>query len=187
MKNNLKEHRKLKNLTQEELSKSSGISIRTIQRMEKGLSIGSSHTLKTLAKTLNIESTDILHDEDNSILFSENNVDKLKLINFSILTMLVIPFGNIIFPSIIFFRNRKDGKINTIGKKILSFQILSMFFLPFFFGIISLFIGKGNGGFQTPFYIYYVTYGIGNIIIVIHTSIKINQEKEIFKFVPNIL
>src|SRR5690606_19729826 len=145
-----------------------------IQRMEKGLSIGSSHTLKTLAKTLNIESTDILQNEDTPILFVKNNINKLKLMNFSILTMLVIPFGNIIFPSIIFFRNRDDRKINTIGKKILSFQILSMLFLPFFFIIIFLFIEKGNGGFETPFNIYYLTYGLANIIIVTYTSIKIN-------------
>lgn len=187
MKNSLKEHRILKNLTQEELSKSSKISIRTIQRIEKGLSIGSSHTIKALAKTLNIESTDILHDEDNSKIFAKNSINKLKLMNFSVLTMLIIPFGNIIFPAIIFFRNRGDGKISTIGKKILNFQILSMLILPFYLVIIFLFIGRGLGGIPISFIISYLTYGLANIIITIHTSIKINEEKEILKFVPNIL
>ena len=126
MKNSLRGHRKLKNFTQEEWSKSAGISIRTIQRIEKGLSTGSSHTLKTLAKTLSIESSDIFQDEINPKLFSKNSIKTLKLMNFSVLTMLLLPFGNLIFPAIIYFRNRDDGKVNTIGKKILNFQILNM-------------------------------------------------------------
>lgn len=187
MKNSLKEYRRFKNLTQEELSKSSGISIRTIQRIEKGLSTGSSHTLKTLAKTLNIESTDILLDEGNPRLFAKDNINILKLMNFSVLTMFVIPFGNIIFPAIIFFKNRGNGKINTIGKKILNFQILSMLILPFFLIILFLFIGRGNGGIPITLIVSYLTYGLANIIITIHTSIQINEEKEVLSFVPNIL
>ncbi|MEO9510675.1 MAG: helix-turn-helix domain-containing protein [Flavobacteriaceae bacterium] len=187
MKNNLKGHRKLKNLTQEELSKSSGISIRTIQRIEKGLSTGSSHTLKTLARTLSIESTDILHDESNPRLFEKKNINTLKLMNFSVLTMLIIPFGNIIFPAIIYFKNRDDGKINTIGKKILNFQILSMLVLPFFLVILFLLIGRGYAGLTMTFIASYFTYGLANIIITIYTSIQINEEKEVLSFVPNIL
>ena len=187
MKNSLKEHRRLKNLTQEELSKSSGISIRTIQRIEKGLSTGSSHTLKTLAKTLSIESSDIFHDEGNPKLFVKNNIKTLKLMNFSVLTMLEIPFGNIIFPSIIFFKNRNDRKMNTIGKKILNFQILSMLALPFFLVILFLLAGKGYGGFPIILIVSYLTYGLANIIITIHISVQINKEKEVLSFVPNVL
>lgn len=186
MKSSLKEYRRRKNLTQEELSKSSGISIRTIQRIEKGLSMGSSHTLKTLAKTLNIESTDILHD-GSSRSFAKNNITTLKLMNFSVLTMLVIPFGNIIFPAIVYFINRDDGKINTIGKKILNFQILSMLVLPFFLVILFLLLGAGHGALTMTFIFSYLTYGFVNIIITIQTSIQINEEKEVLNFVPNIL
>ena len=122
MGNSLKEYRKFKNLTQEELSKSSGISIRTIQRIEKGLSTGSAHTVKTLAKTLNIESIDLLIDESSFKSLNKSSLSKLKLMNFSILTMLIIPLGNIIFPSIIFFRNRDDEMVNTVGKKNFKFS-----------------------------------------------------------------
>jgi transcriptional regulator with XRE-family HTH domain len=187
MENSLKEHRKLKNLTQEELSKSSGISIRTIQRIEKGLSTGSAHTIKTLANTLNIENLDLLTNENNSKSLYQNNTNKLKLMNFSILTMLVIPLGNIIFPSIIFFRNRDDEMVNTIGRKILSFQILSMLILPFLLITMFLFIGRGNGQIPIPITISYLLYGFLNIIITIQTSIKINKEKKVLSFFPNIL
>lgn len=187
MKNSLKGHRKLKNLTQEELSKSSGISIRTIQRIEKGLSTGSSHTLKTLARTLSIESTNIIQGESNPKLFVKNNISTLKLMNFSILTMLVIPFGNIIFPAIIYFKNKGDEKIKTIGNEILNFQILSMLILPFVLVLLFLFIGKGYAGLPLTFILSYLTYALANIIITIHTSIQINKKKEVLGFVPKIL
>jgi len=187
MKNSLKEHRKLENLTQEELSKSSGISIRTIQRIEKGLSTGSAHTIKTLAKTLNIENLDLLTDENNSKLENKNNTNKLKLMNFSILTMLLIPLGNIIFPSIIFFRNKDDEMVNTIGRKILSFQILSILLLPFLLVTMFLFMGRGNGQIPMPFAISYLLYGFLNIVITIQTSIKINKERKVLSFFPNFL
>ncbi len=188
MKNSLKGHRKLKNLTQEELSKSSGISIRTIQRIEKGLSSGGSHTLKTLARTLSIESTDILKDESIPRLLDKNNIRTLKLMNFSVLTMFIIPFGNIIFPAIIYLNNNGDEKIKTIGKKILNFQILSMLILPFVLIILFLFIGRGYAsGLPITLISAYLTYGLVNIIITIHTSIQINEGKEVLGFVPKIL
>jgi transcriptional regulator with XRE-family HTH domain len=188
MKNSLKGHRTLKNLTQEELSKSSGISIRTIQRIEKGLSTGSSHTLKTLARTLSIERINIIQDESDNKLLVKNNLSTLKLMNFSILTMLVFPFGNIIFPAIVYFKNNNgDEKVKTIGKKILNFQILSMLLLPFVLVLLFLFIGKGYAGLPLTFILSYLTYALANIIITIHTSIQINEKKEVLGFVPKIL
>lgn len=187
MKNSLKGHRTLKNLTQEELSKSSGISIRTIQRIEKGLSTGSSHTLKTLARTLSIESSDISNDESKSRLKEKNNINTLKLMNFSVLTMLVIPFGNIIFPVIIYFKNKDDEKINTIGKKILNFQILSFLILPFVLVLLFLIIGSGYAGLPMTFILSYLIYALVNIIITIHTSIQINKKKEVLALIPKIL
>ena len=187
MKNSLREYRRLKNLTQEELSKSSGISIRTIQRIEKGLSTGSSYTLKTLAETLQIESSDLLHDQGKPRLLAKNSVKTLKLMNFSVLTMLIIPLGNIIFPAIIFFKNRDGEKVNTIGKRILNFQIFSMLLLPFFFTILFLFVGRGYAGIPITFIISYLTCGLANIIITIHTSIQINEQKDVLSFIPNIL
>ena len=44
----LKHYRRLHNLSQEGLAESSGISIRTIQRIEKGESVGSAYTLNAL-------------------------------------------------------------------------------------------------------------------------------------------
>jgi len=187
LKSKLKEYRLLRSLTQDELSKSSGISIRTIQRIEKGLSTGSPFTIKALAETLNIENVDLLQDENELKSFTENEKSKLQLLNFSVLTMLILPFGNIIFPSIIFYVNRNHALMNSVGKKILSFQIISMLALPFMLFLLFLFLGRGNGAVPLPITISYAVYGLVNIIISIKTSIEIKNEKTVLSFIPNIL
>jgi len=55
----LKVFREKQNLTQEELSKKSGISARTIQRIEKGKE-PKGYTLRVLAKALMIEENELL-------------------------------------------------------------------------------------------------------------------------------
>ncbi len=57
---NLKSHRIAKGLTQEDLASHSGISIRTIQRIEKGFSAGSIYSVNALVKTLNIERNELI-------------------------------------------------------------------------------------------------------------------------------
>ncbi|RZJ46212.1 MAG: XRE family transcriptional regulator, partial [Chryseobacterium sp.] len=55
----LKKIREEKNLTQEELAEQSGISVRTIQRIEAGTE-PKGYTLKTLVATLDISEKDLL-------------------------------------------------------------------------------------------------------------------------------
>lgn len=186
MKNTLKELRKVKQLTQEDLAKASGISIRTIQRMEKGISMGSPHSIKALAQALEVDYADIQVSEEEADAFEEKT-QKLKLMNLSILSVIVIPFGNIIFPFLIFLTNRKDHLINTKGKRILSFQILISLTLPFFMIFIALFFGRGNG--QVPLYVFlpYMVFASINLVVSIMTAIRINQGKDIMLFTPNIL
>lgn len=185
--NKLKEYRNLRRLTQEELSNSSGISIRTIQRIEKGLSTGSPHTIKTLAKTLNIESVDLLVAGENQNELVIDELGKLRLMNLSILTVILIPLGNLLFPTLIFLFNKKAKKVNTLGRKIISFQILSTLFL--FLSTIILFIvfGRGNGAIPMPVFICYLIYVLICSITVIHSAIGINNGKEILKFAPRLI
>ena len=56
----LKSFRELQNLTQEELSEKSGISVRTIQRIETGKD-PKGYTLRVLAKALEIEENELLY------------------------------------------------------------------------------------------------------------------------------
>ncbi|MFP2996848.1 helix-turn-helix domain-containing protein [Spongiivirga sp. MCCC 1A20706] len=186
-KNILKEHRINNHLTQEELANQSGISIRTIQRIEKGLTSGSPHTIKALAKALNIQNQELRVLNENQPLEKSNNFNKVKLLNFSILSVLLIPFGNIILPTILFYKHRTNQNVNTIGRKIISFQIVTTILLFFFSVIIFLVIGRGNGAIPLPVFICYFMVAIINIIIVTRTSIDIDKKREVLKFFPDLL
>ncbi len=150
------------------------------------MSKGSPHTLKTLAKTLDIESSDImvLAEENNA---ANNDFHKLKLMNFSILSVLLIPFGNIIFPTIFFLLHKSNRHVNSLGRRILSIQILSTFLLSAIAIGLFFIIGRGGGAIPLPVPIIYFMYTTVNIIIVIHTSKAIDKNKQILKFFPNLI
>ncbi len=150
------------------------------------MSKGSPHTLKTLAKTLDIESSDImvLAEENNA---ANNDFHKLKLMNFSILSVLLIPFGNIIFPTIFFLLHKSNRHVNSLGRRILSIQILSTFLLSAIAIGLFFIIGRGGGAIPLPVPIIYFMYTTVNIIIVIHTSMAIDKNKQILKFFPNLI
>jgi len=59
----LKNIRKKFNLTQEELAEKSGVSARTIQRIEAGVE-PKGHTLKVLAAALSVEAVELLKDKE---------------------------------------------------------------------------------------------------------------------------
>ncbi len=67
----LKENREKLNLTQEELSDKSGISVRTIQRIESG-NEPKGHTLKILAKTLEITENELIQNQETKIELNYN-------------------------------------------------------------------------------------------------------------------
>lgn len=183
----LKEIRNQRSLTQEELSEVSGISIRTIQRIEKGLSKGSSHTIKTLAKTLDIQNTDLLPDESTLQSSDKSGLGKVMLMNLSSLMLAFIPLGNIIFPSVIFFMNKKNNLVNKLGRKILSFQILLTIFLFLTLILTGVFFGRGYGAIPLPvIYTYWICMPI-NIVFTTLTAINLSKEKEILSFIPRLL
>jgi XRE family transcriptional regulator, regulator of sulfur utilization len=93
----LKHFRRINCLSQDKLAENSGISIRTIQRIEEGKSVGSGYTINTLAKALNIKSTDLINLVSQNSVPISNNTTKLKILNLSAISMLLIPLANIVF------------------------------------------------------------------------------------------
>ena len=108
-------YREQLNLTQKELSEKSGISVRTIQRIESGTE-PKGHTLKALLDTLDVTKEELLGQKQQNSL---QNKQRLKLINFSCL-LFIIPFCNILFPFLIM---KKKGE-NSVAKQIISVQIV---------------------------------------------------------------
>ncbi|MEO1032718.1 MAG: helix-turn-helix transcriptional regulator [Bacteroidota bacterium] len=185
--NILKNLRINKSLTQQELSEQSGISIRTIQRIEKGLASGSPHTIKALAKALNVQDQDLLILKESQDSKAESDLNKVKLLNFSVLSVLLVPFGNIILPTLICLYHRANKNVNRIGRKIIGFQIVTTLILFFLTVIIFLTTGRGNGAIPLPVFICYSMIAMVNIIIVVRTAVDIVKKREVLKFFPDIL
>lgn len=116
MKTKVQNLREDKNLTQTELAEKSGLSLRTIQRIEAG-NVPKGYTLKALALAFNIDAEKLILKEEIV------NVERAKLINRSALLGIIIPFGGIIFP-LIFTNKTRDPFNKQLGKSIVSVQII---------------------------------------------------------------
>jgi len=119
----LKNIRQKLNLTQEELAEKSGVSVRTIQRIEAGVE-PKGHTLKVLAAALSVEAIELTKEPNKEALIpkeDELNISLIKLINFSSLPFTFVPLVSIILPLMLMFVSKQ---FNPITKQIVSIQIL---------------------------------------------------------------
>ena len=129
----LLEYREKLQLTQEELAAKSGISVRTIQRIESGIK-PKGYTLESLSKALGISKDDLLAEQNTSLI---RNKQLIKYINLSSILLLLIPLGSIIMPLIIM---RWKKEINTLTKQIVSIQILWTLSFPVVMSIVLVLI-----------------------------------------------
>ncbi|NRS90878.1 transcriptional regulator with XRE-family HTH domain [Flavobacterium sp. 7E] len=172
MKTIVQELREEKNLTQTELAEKSGLSLRTIQRIEAG-NIPKGFTLRTLAQTFEIEPEKLISTKQ--IL----KLDRAKLINLSSLMGLILPFGGVIFPLIL--TNKTDDKINKeLGKNIVSVQILLTVSLSFSL-IVSPFIQKELLLNFPLFLIPLLSIIAIKLLIVIINGISLNKNNDLHK------
>ena len=127
--------RNQKGLSQEALAEDSGLSLRTIQRIENSESNPTGETLKRLANALNVN-PDVLIDwsikEDNKYLMS---------MNLSALTFVFFPLLGILVPFMLWSsRKGKIKNINEIARALINFEItwtITLFFIPFLLFILS--------------------------------------------------
>lgn len=127
--NNVKQWREKNNLTQKELAEKSGVSLRTIQRIEAGSPL-KGFTLNAIAMTLETS-------PENLFLKETGNTERAKSINLSALLGLIIPFGGIIFPLILISKT-KDILNKQLGKKIVEIQIILAVLQSVFFNCRSV-------------------------------------------------
>ena len=130
----LQKFREKANLTQQQLSEKSHISVRTIQRIEAGKAL-KGHTLEALAKALAIDK-EALNETDPDI--KVENFFWIKLINLSSLLLLIVPLGSILLPLILMYWKKQ---INPITKQLVSLQILWTLSFPVILFIV-IFLGN---------------------------------------------
>lgn len=183
--NKIKNIRKQKGLSQEELAESAKVNLRTIQRIENNENEPRGKTLHLICEALNLNTEDILEygmQEDKNYLF---------FFQISVLIFFAIPLGNIFLPFILWM-TKKDKIIglNKMGINLLNFQIIWTFFcfLVLMFGaflkIIHFEIGPFTGN-TTIFIGVFIFYPI-NIILPILFAIKVRHDK-MKCFYPNII
>ena len=160
--------------TQLELAKKTGLSLRTIQRLEAKNKEPKGHTLATLSEVFDIEPSKFqdLFKGIEQTKVSETTF--IRFINLSVLSCLGIPFGNIIFPLILWKRYRKSKFVDEIGRRIINFQIIWSVILCILL-CISPFIGrKFFSNAPIILVVLFLVYAV-NIVIVCHTAIKLQN------------
>lgn len=170
MKNKIQVLRESKGLTQTELSEKSGLSLRTIQRLEAG-NVPKGFTLKAIAKALETKPEELL-------IFQEiTNTDRAKLINLSVLSGLVIPFSGIILPLILTYKS-KDAFDKELGKSIVSIQIILTATLSVFM-IICPFIQKSFYVKFPLFLIPLILFICLKLLVVLINGNSLNQKNDL--------
>lgn len=115
----LTEQREKLRFTQEQLSKKSGVSVRTIQRIESGQT-PKGFTLKALAQALQVDESYFEEEEiaDNG---KQNTLKWNKIVNLSALPFICFPPLNILIPlALILWKKQHDR----VTKQLLSIQII---------------------------------------------------------------
>lgn len=179
-----------KGFSQEELAGKSGLSLRTVQRIENGETEPRGDSLKRLAAAFNVTPDEILDwdtYEDKGLLLG---------LNLSALSFLVFPLLGILVPLIIWVSKKdKIRNINDVAKSILNFQItwVMLLFGWYILIISSVFlrmklmgevsVGMFGSAFLNLFVIVFLyAYNIG---MVIYNILQITNEKQV-RYFPKI-
>ncbi len=186
----VKDLRNRKGISQEILAENTGLSLRTIQRIENGETEPRGDTLKRLASTLSVTPDEIVDwtiNEDNGFLTA---------LNLSSLGFILFPLLGIIIPLILWISKKdKIKNINKIGKSIINFQLSWTILI---LGTYIFFVGRtfyriNQTGDISPSLIGNpaIMYGIFgflylyNLSLIVINTIKIISGKEI-KYLPMI-
>lgn len=164
----IKKTRQKMGLSQEMLAQDSGLSLRTIQRIEKEKSVPTGDSLKKIAKAFNITIDELA---DWEVI---EDWGYLKSLNLSALLFIFFPLLGVLLPSLLWVL--KKGKIkdlNTTGRSLINFQITWNVIL--FLGLILMFVSTKTG--FLPFGAGPITLFVGVMYIFNLSSIIINSSR----------
>jgi len=172
----IKELRKQKGMSQEVLAEESGLSLRTIQRIENGETNPTGESLKRLSNALNVNPDELI---DWSI---KEDKRYLTFLNLSALTFLFFPLLGILVPFILWTsRKGKIKNINKLGKDLINFEItwtLLLFFIPISCFVMSKIGVLENLTLSTIFIVIGVIYFI-NLIFILLNTLRISNKKNV--------
>lgn len=172
----IKELRKQKVMSQEFLADESGLSLRTIQRIENGDTNPTGESLKRLSNALNVNPDELI---DWSI---KEDKRYLTFLNLSALTFLFFPLLGILVPFILWTsRKGKIKNINKLGKDLINFEItwtLLLFFIPFLWFLMAKIGLIDDLDLRIIFIVIGLMYFI-NLIFILLNTLRISNENDI--------
>lgn len=168
-------YRRKKGMTQENLAELSGVTTRTIQRIEKGSVVPHIQTLKILADCLEID-PELLMDEPEG---TANTASITPLFHLLALIGLSLPVLNILLPFLLWLLKREENQeYNHQGKQVLNFQLsMSMLLFP----AIALMVFYFPLGFPLTVLIY--VFMVIMTLLNLYRSIKLQPVKYPFSYV----
>lgn len=181
----VKELRIRKGFSQEELAEKSGLSLRTIQRIENGETDPRGDSLQRLSAAFDVQPNDLIEwntREDNSAL---------EVLNLSSLAFLVFPLFGIVVPLIVWTGKKNQIKgFDKLAKEILTFQIIWCVAVFVVFAIVTFrmtqtFTSIQDGDVSPTMvseqmkimWIAYLLLGVLNIGMIIFNAIRIKRGK----------
>ncbi|WP_394750807.1 DUF4870 domain-containing protein [Spongiimicrobium salis] len=181
--NIIKKIREQSGLTQDGLAKQTGLSLRTIQRLESKNKEPKGHTLNVLSLAFTMEPSALQEQFKHVEQTQKEEATSIRLINLSVLSFLGIPFGNIILPLILWRKNRGSKLVDEMGRRIINFQIIFSSVLSILL-CLSPFIGRTLFS-NTPIilYVLLIAYAI-NIIMVCSIALKLQRNNFSFLNIP---
>ena len=172
----IKELRKQKAMSQEFLAEESGLSLRTIQRIENGETNPTGESLKRLSNALNVNPDELI---DWSI---KEDKRYLTFLNLSALTFLFFPLLGILIPFILWTsRKGKIKNINKLGKDLINFEItwtLLLFFIPSLWFLLSKVGVLKSLTLSIIFIVIGIMYFI-NLIFILLNTLRISNENDV--------
>ena len=180
----LKKLREQQNRTQEELSQKSGISVRTIQRIESGQA-PKGYTLRVLAKTLGVQEQELLGKKVDTEHKKEEKAaqemvtddaerpdfSKIKLLNLSSLPFVVLPLFNILVPLILMYTLKLKSPLT---KQIVSLQIMFTILAPIVF-LVGILLKVGNQ-FTMVIMIMIV---LSNVYLILRNTMELDRNQQL--------
>lgn len=176
----LKQLREQQNLTQEELAEKSGISVRTIQRIESGTK-PKGYTLKKLAGKLEVSENELLgvpapdaiigNPTENAKTDESIIIAKIKLINLSSVLFILLPPLNILVPLILSYALKQK---NELTRQIVSLQILWSILAPIFF-MLGILLKLGRS-FTIVLLVLIV---LSNVFLILRNLAEIDRNKRL--------
>ncbi len=187
---NIKNLRKRKGISQELLAENSGLSLRTIQRIENGETEPRGDPLTRLANALDVASEELVDwelTEDKGFLMS---------LNLSALAFILFPLLGIVIPLIMWISKKgKLKQLDNLAKEVLNFQIswTIVLLLTYIYFIASTYYRLNQTDYISlsilgnPVYKLLAMGGlyVYNFILIVVNTLKLNDGREV-RYFPRI-